>query len=85
MIKTYDVRYSSNSKKMTKEEEELAQKELSEIENVISVKVSQEGQIFSIEAEPDDFTAILDRAINIFRRHDAKSEVTYEFALNENY
>ena len=43
----------------------------------------QDGQVVTVEVEnEDDFGPVMDRVINIFRRIDDKSEVSYKFGLN---
>ena len=56
--------------------------ELCDIENVIKAEFTKES-ILKVEAEPENFTGILNTAVNVFRRIDARSEVQYDFALNE--
>ena len=50
--------------------------------SLINEENMKEG-VLCVEAETEDFTGILNRAVNVFRRIDAKSEVKYDFALNE--
>lgn len=49
-----------------------------------SVEIKDDGQIVSIEAEEDEFTEVMNTVVNVFRKIDDKSEVSYKFALNMN-
>ena len=80
MIKYYNVKMAGSL--INDENIEKINQELCEIENVISAEFTKES-ILKVEAKPDDFTGILNTAVNVFRRIDAKSEVQYDFALNE--
>ena len=43
-----------------------------------------DGQIVTIEAADDKFTEVMNVVVNVFRKIDDKSEVSYKFALNQN-
>ncbi len=80
MTRYYNVKMAAsriNEENIKKINEELAQ-----IDKVIKAEFTEQS-ILSVEANPEDFTDILNRAVNVFRRIDAKSEVEYDFALNE--
>ncbi len=80
MTKFYNVKMAKSL--INDENIEKINQELSEIEDVINAEFTRES-ILKVEAEPEDFTGILNTAVNIFRRIDARSEVQYDFALNE--
>ena len=43
----------------------------------------EDGQVVTVEVEnEEDFEPVMDRVVNIFRRIDDKSEVSYKFGLN---
>lgn len=80
MTRYYNVKMAGsliNEENIKKINEELAA-----IENVKKAEFMKEG-VLCVEAETEDFTGVLNRAVNVFRRIDAKSEVKYDFALNE--
>ena len=84
MIRTYAVKYKSKSKMPTTPEKiaEL-EEQIGKIELVKSVAVKEDGQVVTVEVEnEDDFGPVMDRVINIFRRIDDKSEVSYKFGFN---
>lgn len=83
MVKYYRVCYSAASKKMDEEKQQEILKLIEALENVKTATLNVSGQILGIDAEIEHFPAILNSVVNIFRRHDAKSEVTYEFELNK--
>ena len=76
MTRTYQVKYKSKSKMLTTPEKvEDTKKTILEIKD--------DGQIVSIEVEKEeDFEEVMNRVVNVFRRIDDKSEVSYKFALN---
>ena len=76
MTRTYQVKYKSKSKMLTTPEAvEDTKKTILEIKD--------DGQIVSIEVEKEeDFEEVMNRVVNVFRRIDDKSEVSYKFALN---
>ena len=80
MTRTYQVKYKSKSKMLTTPEKvEDTKKTILEVPRVKSVEIKDDGQIVSIEVEKEeDFEEV----INVFRRIDDKSEVSYKFALN---
>lgn len=85
MTRTYNVKYKSKSK-MLKDAAAIdnTEKEIKQFELVKSVKITDEGQIVTIEAEEKDFTDVMNYVVNVFRKIDDKSEVAYKFALNMN-
>lgn len=88
MTRAYAVKYKSKSKMLTtKEAVAQAEQEIKDIELVKSVKITEDGQVVSIEVEQEeDFSPVMDKVINVFRRIDDKSEVSYKFGLNrDNY
>ena len=83
MIRTYSVKYKSKSKMLTDQAAvEHTEKEILEDTLVKSVKIENDGQVVSIEAEENDFTEVMNKVVNVFRKIDDKSEVSYKFALN---
>ena len=79
MTRTYAVKYKSKSKMLTTPEQ-VAQTE-EDIKALALVKdavIKEDGQVENEE----DFEPVMDRVVNIFRRIDDKSEVSYKFGLN---
>ena len=70
---------------MLKTTEQVAQNE-EDIKALALVKdavIKEDGQVVSVEVEnEEDFEKVMDRVVNIFRRIDDKSEVSYKFGLN---
>lgn len=84
MTRTYAVKYKSKSKMLTTPEL-VAQTEegIKALELVKDAVIKEDGQVVTVEVEnEDDFEPVMDRVINIFRRIDDKSEVSYKFGLN---
>lgn len=84
MIRTYAVKYKSKSKMPTTPEKiaEL-EEQIGKIELVKSVAVKEDGQVISIEVdEEEDFEPAMNVVVNVFRKLDDKSEVSYKFGLN---
>ena len=45
--------------------------------------IKEDGQVVTVEVEnEEDFEPVMDGVVNIFRRIDDKSEVSYKFGLN---
>lgn len=84
MTRTYAVKYKSKSKMLTTQEAiEDTRKIILENQKVKSVEIKDDGQIVSIEVEKEeDFEEVMNRVVNVFRRIDDKSEVSYKFGLN---
>lgn len=83
MIRTYSVKFKSKSK-MPSTDEAIA-----ELENTIveesgakSAAVKDNGQIVSIEADEEQFSAVMNKVVNVFKKIDDRSEVSYKFSLN---
>lgn len=84
MTRTYAVKYKSKSKMLTTPEL-VAQTEddIKALELVKDAVIKEDGQVVTVEVEnEDDFGPVMDRVINIFRRIDDKSEVSYKFGFN---
>ena len=84
MTRTYAVKYKSKSKMLTTPER-VAQTEedIKALELVKDAVIKEDGQVVSVEVEnEEDFEMVMDRVVNIFRRIDDKSEVSYKFGLN---
>ena len=85
MVRTYSVKYKSKSKMLTDAEKvEAAKKAILDETAAKSVEIKDDGQIVSIEAEEDEFTEVMNTVVNVCRKIDDKSEVSYKFALNMN-
>ena len=83
MKRTYSVKFKSASKKLNTEEKlEAAKKSIIEDAKADSVEIMDEGQIITIEADEDNFPDVMNGVVNVFRRIDDKSEVSYKFGLN---
>lgn len=85
MTKSYRVTYKSKSKMLKDAVSiEKAENEIKDIPNVKAVKITEEGQVVSIEADEENFSLIMNKVVNVFKRIDDKSEVAYSFGLNMN-
>ena len=83
MVRTYSVKYKSKSKMLTTPEAiEETKKIILEETAATAVDIKDDGQIVSIDAAEDDFTEVMNIVVNVFRKIDDKSEVSYKFALN---
>ncbi len=83
MVRTYSVKYKSRSKMLTDEQRiEETKKTILDETAAKSVEIKDDGQIVSIEADEDDFPEVMNTVVNVFRKIDDKSEVSYKFALN---
>ena len=56
--------------------------EIEGIPGVEKAEVADGGHILGIEAAEEDFPAVLNNVVNLFRRFDESSIVTYDFQLN---
>lgn len=84
MTRTYAVKYKSKSKMLTTPEAVEDTKKII-LENPLakSVDIREDGQVVSVEvAQEEDFTDVLNHVVNVFRKIDDKSEVSYKFGLN---
>lgn len=84
MTRTYAVKYKSKSKMLTTPElVAQTEEDIKALELVKDVVIKEDGQVVTVEVENEkDFEPVMDRVINIFRRIDDKSEVSYKFGLN---
>ena len=84
MTRTYAVKYKSKSKMLTTPElVAQTEEDIKALELVKDAVIKEDGQVVTVEVEnEDDFGPVMDRVINIFRRIDDKSEVSYKFGLN---
>ena len=84
MTRTYAVKYKSKSKMLTTPElVAQTEEDIKALELVKDAVIKEDGQVVTVEVEnEDDFEPVMDRVINIFRRIDDKSEVSYKFGLN---
>ena len=83
MTRTYAVKYKSKSKMLTTPElVAQTEEDIKALELVKDAVIKEDGQVVTVEVEnEDDFGPVMDRVINIFRRIDDKSEVSYKFGL----
>lgn len=84
MTRTYAVKYKSKSKMLTTPElVAQTEEDIKALELVKDAVIKDDGQVVTVEVEnEEDFEPVMDRVINIFRRIDDKSEVSYKFGLN---
>ena len=84
MTRTYAVKYKSKSKMLTTPElVAQTEEDIKALELVKDAVIKEDGQVVTVEVEnEDDFGPVMDRVINIFRRIDDKTEVSYKFGLN---
>ena len=84
MTRTYAVKYKSKSKMLaTPEQVAQTEEDIKALELVKDAVIKEDGQVVSVEVEnEEDFEKVMDRVVNIFRRIDDKSEVSYKFGLN---
>ena len=84
MTRTYAVKYKSKSKMLTTPELVVqTEEDIKALELVKDAVIKEDGQVVTVEVEnEDDFGPVMDRVINIFRRIDDKSEVSYKFGFN---
>ena len=84
MTRTYAVKYKSKAKMLTTPElVAQTEEDIKALELVKDAVIKEDGQVVTVEVEnEDDFGPVMDRVINIFRRIDDKSEVSYKFGLN---
>lgn len=84
MTRTYAVKYKSKSKMLTTPElVAQTEEDIKALELVKDAVIKEDGQVVTVEVEnEDDFEPVMDRVVNIFRRIDDKSEVSYKFGLN---
>ena len=85
MIRTYSVKYKSKSKMLTTAEA-IAETENAIVEEAgaISAKIEDNGQLIKVEAAEEDFPVVMNKVVNIFRRIDDKSELSYKFVMGNN-
>ena len=84
MTRTYAVKYKSKSKMLTTAEQVAkTEEDIKAIDLVKDVVIKEDGQVVTVEVENEkDFEPVMDGVVNIFRRIDDKSEVSYKFGLN---
>ena len=84
MTRTYAVKYKSKSKMLTTAEQVAkTEEDIKAIDLVKDVVIKEDGQVVTVEVEnEEDFEPVMDGVVNIFRRSDDKSEVSYKFGLN---
>ena len=56
--------------------------EIGSMSGVEEAEIADGGHIVGIEAAEEDFPAVLNKVVNIFRKFDESSIVTYDFQLN---
>lgn len=84
MKRTYAIKIKSSKLLKTEEQIKEVEDRIKETASECkSVELSDEGQIATVEVEKvEDFVAALNAVVNVFRKIDDKSEVSYKFALN---
>ena len=84
MTRTYAVKYKSKSKMLTTPEQVAkTEEDIKALALVKDAVIKEDGQVVTVEVEnQEDFEKVMDRVVNIFRRIDDKSEVSYKFGLN---
>ena len=84
MTRTYAVKYKSKSKMLTTPEQVAkTEEDIKALALVKDAVIKEDGQVVTVEVEnEEDFEPVRDRVVNIFRRIDDKSEVSYKFGLN---
>lgn len=83
MIRTYSVKFKSKSRLLdTPDKVENVKKSILEHTKATDVEIKDEGQIVTIEADDEQFSEVMNGVVNVFRRIDDKSEVSYKFELN---
>lgn len=84
MTRTYAVKYKSKSKMLiTPEQVAQTEEDIKALALVKDAVIKEDGQVVTVEVEnEEDFEKVMDRVVNIFRRIDDKSEVSYKFGLN---
>ena len=86
MTRTYIVKFKNNSK-LLKSEEAIEDVKNTILKDTIakSVDITDDGQIITVEVDNEqDFQSVMNIVVNVFRKIDDKSEVSYKFALNMN-
>lgn len=86
MTRTYSVNFKNKSK-LLKSEEAIEDVKNTILKDTIakSVDITDDGQIITVEVDNEqDFQAVMNIVVNVFRKIDDKSEVSYKFALNMN-
>jgi len=56
--------------------------ELEAISGVEAAEVTDNGHVIGIKAAEEDYPAVMNQVVNIYRRFDDSSIVTYDFQLN---
>lgn len=84
MKRTYAVKFKSKSKLLTTIEKIAETEEkIKTVDLVKDVVIKDDGQIVTVEVEKEeDFEPVMSAVVNIYRRIDDKSEVSYKFGLN---
>ena len=84
MTRTYAVKYKSKSKMLTTPEQVAkTEEDIKALALVKDAVIKEDGQVVTVEVEnEEDFEKVMDRVVNIFRRIDDKSEVSYKFGIN---
>lgn len=83
MVRTYSVTFKSKSKMLTTQDAvEQVEQEIMEKTGVVSAVIRDNGQIVSIDANEEDFPLVMNHVVNVFKKIDERSEVSYQFGLN---
>ncbi len=82
MTRNYSVKFKNKSKMLkTPEAVEAAKQEILADTAAEEVVITEEGQHIAIEAKEEDFPAIMNMVVNVFRKLDDKSEVSFQFTF----
>lgn len=84
MRRTYAVKIKSSKLLNSDEQIKEVSDRIKETAGVIKeVELSDGGQIVTVEVDTvEDFVPALNAVVNVFRKIDDKSEVSYKFGLN---
>lgn len=86
MKRTYAIKIKSSKLLKTEEQIKEVEDRIKETASECkSVELTDEGKIATVEVENiEDFVPALNAVVNVFRKIDDKSEVSYKFGLNNN-
>jgi len=81
--RTYQVKFKSKSKMLdTESKVEETKRIILDETSATDVIIQDAGQVITIAADDDKFSEVMNGVVNVFRRIDDKSEVSYQFELN---
>jgi len=90
LVWMFDEKTENSKDNFEKESDEKAGKtaleklkeELAAISGVEAAEVTDNGHVIGIEAAEEDYPAVMNQVVNLYRRFDDSSIVTYDFQLN---